>query len=101
MTTIKETLIDLFKLDKMPENKSEQVLERLAKLVFQGVLLKALPILSEADLQEYEKIVDEKQNPEFLFHFLNEKVPNFENMIKEEAEILRAEFAGEIKNLQN
>jgi hypothetical protein len=71
--------------------------DRLGKLIFQAVLVRVLPILSEQDLAEYEKIVDSKEGGEVIFKFLGEKIPDFEKIIMEEAESLRAELAGEFK----
>lgn len=98
MSTIKENLMDLFELDKMPPEKATEMVDRLGKLVFQAVLVRALPALSEEDLAEYEKIVDSKQEGDVLFKFLSEKVPNFDNIVAEESENLRAEMAGEFKS---
>jgi hypothetical protein len=95
MATIKQTIVDLFELDKMAPEKSAEMVERLGKLVFQSVLVRVLPMLSEADFAEYEKIVDGKEGGEVLFKFFGEKVPGFENIIAEESEALRAELAGE------
>lgn len=95
MTTIKQTIVDLFELDKMAPEKAAEMIERLGKLVFQAVLIRALPLLSEEDMTAYEKIVDSNEGGEVLFKFLGEKVPDFENIAKEEAENLRAELAGE------
>ena len=97
MSTIKENLFDLFQLDKMPPEKGAEMLDRLAKLVFQGVLVRVLPILSEEDLAQYEKIVDGEESGEILFSFLNEKVPDFDKIVAEEAEALRIELASDLK----
>lgn len=97
MNTIKKTIVELFELDKMSPEKSAEMTNRMGKLVFQAVLVHVLPLLSEEDLTEYEKIVDSKEGGEAVFNFLAEKVPNFENIITEEAEALRAELAGEFK----
>lgn len=95
MTTIKQTLVDLFELDKMAPEKAAEMVNRLGKLVFQAVLVRVLPLLSEEDMTEYERIVDSKESGEVLFKFLGEKVPDFENVIMEESESLRTELAGE------
>lgn len=97
MNKTKETLFELFQLDKMPVEKAEEMLGRLAKLVFQAVLVRVLPILSEEDFVEYEKIVDSDKGADVLFKFLAEKVPDFDKIIQEEAELLRLELAEEIK----
>lgn len=97
MSTIKENLFDLFQLDRMPPEKGAEMLDRLAKLVFQSVLVRVLPMLSEEDLAEYEKIVDGEDGGDVLFGFLSQKIPDFDKIVAEEAEILRVELAGELK----
>ncbi len=96
MATVKDNLIEMFELDKLPPEKALEMVERLSKLVFQAVLVRALPLLSEENLTEYEKIVDENQGGEVLFQFLGNKVPSFDKIIAEEAEALRAEMAGDL-----
>ena len=107
MTTIKQTIVDLFELDKMAPEKAAEMVDRLGKLVFQAVLVRALPLLSEENFTEYEKIIESLTEEVFykntflthvLFKFLSEKVPGFENMITEESEALRAELAGEFSS---
>lgn len=97
MSTIKENLFDLFGLDKMPPEKGLEMLNRLSKLVFQSVLVRVLPTLSEEDLNQYEKIVEGEEDGDVLFNFLREKVPDFEKIVNEEAEALRVELAGELQ----
>ncbi len=95
MATIKDNLVDLFELDKMAPEKAAEMVDRLGKLVFQAVLVRSLPFLSEKDFSEYEKIVDGSEGGDVLFKFLSEKVPHFEEIVKEEAENLRSELAEE------
>jgi len=98
MDKIKKDLFDLFQIDKLPIEKGIETLERLAKLVFQAVLVRTLPLLSEEELTEYEKIAGEGE-VDVLLKFLTEKVPEFEEIIMEEAENLRAELAGEFETV--
>ena len=97
MDNVKKDLFDLFRLDKMSPEKAEETLGRLAKLVFQSVLVRSLPLLSEEDLATYEKMVDTEE-ADVLFRFLGEKVPDFSNIIKEESENLRDEMAKDMAN---
>ncbi|MBP9715531.1 MAG: hypothetical protein KBD52_03535 [Candidatus Pacebacteria bacterium] len=98
MNAIKKNLVDLFELDKLPPEKSAEMLGRLSKLIFQSVLIRALPLLSEEDFTEYEKIVDANEGGDVLLKFLGEKVPDFENIILEEAETLRMEISEDFKS---
>jgi len=93
MDSIKKDLFELFELDKMPPEKGVEMLDRLANLVFQAVLVRALPLLSEEDLSEYEKIVDGSEEGDVLFNFLSEKVPEFNKIIIEETGELRRELS--------
>ena len=98
MDKIKKDLFDLFQIDKMSPEKGNEILDRLSKLVFQAVLVRALPFLSEEDLSEYEKIVDSNETDgETLFNFLSEKVPEFNKIIKEEASALQREVSNKIE----
>ena len=95
MTTINKTIVDLFDLDKMSPDKAVEMVNRLGKMVFQATLVRVLPMLSDAEMTEYEKIISSNQGGEVIFKFLGEKIPDFENIIKEESEALRAELAGD------
>ncbi|HEU0085685.1 MAG TPA: DUF5663 domain-containing protein [Candidatus Paceibacterota bacterium] len=100
MFNLKDTLIGMFELDKLAPEKASEMVERLGKLIFQSVLVRALPLLSEEDMQEYERIIEGDQGGEALFKFLAEKVPDFHTIVAEEAEELKKELAGELKTTE-
>lgn len=97
MNTIKKNLFDLFEIDKMPPEKGLEMLNRLATLVFQAVLVRALPLLSEEDLTEYEKLIEDKSEGDIIFDFLSKKVPEFNKIIEEEARALQREVSKNIE----
>ena len=82
----------LFGLEKLSPEKGAQMVERLGRLVFQSVLVRVLPLLSSEDLALYEKMTEGDEEIEAILKFLAEKVPDFEKVIEEEAEILRNEL---------
>lgn len=100
MTTkknFKETLADLFKLDELEPEKALEMTDRIAKLVIQRTLVRVLPTLSEEDMDEYEKIIEENDDLQVAFNFLNEKEPEFWNIMMDEAEILREKIGGDFE----
>jgi hypothetical protein len=99
MSTIKENLMDMFELEKMEPVKALEMVERLSRLIFQATFVRVLPMLSEEETAEYEKIVETAQTPEELLGFFEAKVPEFGAIFEEEAELLRAELAGEFKEV--
>jgi hypothetical protein len=101
MATIKQNLMDLFEIEKMPEEKREDTLNRLTTLILESTLMRALPLLSEENMTEYEDILESKQSPEVLFNFLSSKIPSFEDIMKEEADMLHKELSGELEALNS
>lgn len=99
MSTVKKTLVDMFNLDELPPEKAGEMVDRLGKMVFQAVLVRALPMLSEEDFNEYEKISDTGEGDAIL-KFMSEKIPDFTKMIEEEAETLRTELSQEFKDAE-
>jgi hypothetical protein len=97
MNTIKESIMDMFELDKMEPTKALEMVERLSRLIFQATLVRVLPLLSEIETAEYEKITETAESSEVLLKFLEEKVPDFGKIFEEEALNLHAELAGEFK----
>lgn len=95
--TLERTMIELFELDKLAPDKAAETVNRLGTLVFQAVLVRVLPILSEELLTEYERIIDSEEGGGRLFVFLQESVPDFDDVMREEAELLRAELSGDFK----
>ena len=93
MNPIKKDLFDLFGLDKMSPEKAAEMVQRLGRLVFQAVLVRVLPLLSEPEMSEYEKITEEENSLEKILGFLSTKIPDFDKIVKEETEILRDEMA--------
>lgn len=92
---VREDIITLFKIKDLPEDKQEETINRIGNIIFQNVLMRVLPILSEEDLDKYEKLLEENTSPENLMDFFGERVPTFLEIIKEESINFR-EQAGEL-----
>ncbi len=99
MQKIKKDLVDLFELDKLAPEKMNEVVEKLSKIIFQAVLVKTLPLLSEDEMLQYDKIIESQEGGEKLFLFLREKIENFDEIIKEEAEDLKITLAEEFEKV--
>ena len=65
-----------------------------ADFIYQNIMTRALEIMSEADQDEFEKMLDAQSGPEEIFVFLKNKVSNFEEIIKEEAEKFKNKATG-------
>jgi len=93
---INKNIVVTLGINTLPVEKQKEAMERLGAIVYQEVMLRVLDILSEEDKDEFEKIIEKNPDPDILFEYLINKVPNLEQIVKEEAENLREE-ASEIK----
>lgn len=94
---INQNIISLFGIDKMPEEKQEEMINRIGKIIFQSVLIRVLPLLGEEDVAEYEKLVEKETMPDDILDFFFKKVPSFFEIIVEESEKLKKETEGLLK----
>lgn len=92
---VRQNIIELFEIDKLPAEKQEETIDRIGKIIFQAVLLRVLPEMTEGDVKEYEKLIESNVGPDELMEFFFKKVPNFLQIVAEESENFRKE-AGEI-----
>lgn len=86
---IKKNIVELFNIDKLPEDKQEEMVKQIGTLIFQSVLIRILPNLEEAELAEYERLIEGGASQEALLDFFFDKVPNFLEIVTEESENFR------------
>ncbi len=73
-----------------PENMTEvqmtDVVDRVGTLIYQGVLQKIMERLPDEDVDQFGKLLDDGVEPEKITEYLKSKVPDFEELIKLEAQ---------------
>lgn len=92
---IRESIIDLFEIKKLPEEKQEEMINKIGQIIFQGVLVRVLPAMEEKDQDEFNKMMDSGTEPDKVFEFFLTKVPDFMLIVADEAESFRRE-AGQV-----
>ena len=88
---INKNIVLTLGINTLPVEQQKEAMERLGAIVYQEVMLRVLDILTEEDKDAFEKLIEENPDPEILFGFLSDKVPNLDEIVKEEAEKLREE----------
>ncbi|MFA5751282.1 MAG: hypothetical protein WCX79_04040 [Candidatus Paceibacterota bacterium] len=97
---IKNKIVTLFQIDKLPLEKQEEVVSKIGKIIFQTSIMRALPVLSEEKLAEYEKLVEDGVDVDALLDFLFREVPSFLQIIIEETENFRKDSVEMLKQMQ-
>lgn len=86
MNPIQNNIIDILELDNLPKEEAEEILIRTGALIYQNVLMRAMEQMTDADQDDFEKMLDNEAKAEEIFSFLKNKVKDFEKIIFEETE---------------
>ncbi|MDQ3075818.1 MAG: DUF5663 domain-containing protein [bacterium] len=92
---MKQNILTTFQIEKLPEEERMDAVNEIGKIIFQMVLIRVLPTMTEEEVKEYESLIDGGVEAEGLMEFFFEKVPGFLDILAQETENLR-KSAGEI-----
>ncbi len=98
---ITKKIIEIFNLDALSADERESTVSRIGGIIFKNVLVRILPLFSKEELQQYELLIDSKAEPDELFDFFFEKVPDFLSIVLEEVQIFKAEAEDISKKLKS
>lgn len=86
---LNENIIGLLGLESLPDAEKQAMMEKMTTLIQKRLMLRVMDALSEQDAQ---KMAEMEKNPQEILAFIAEKVPNFEDIVKEEVVRLKAEM---------
>ena len=89
---IQKTLIEELGLDNLPKEKQEQLTIKMTEVILKRIFLETVEKLSEADQETYSQMIENKATPEELEKFLNEKISNYDEMVKKIADDFKEEM---------
>lgn len=78
-------LVQALGIGNLSPLEQEAALEHSGVLVYQAVVTRALEEMNPAAVDQFEKLLEGDPKPEDLLAFFQEKIPNFDDMIAEEA----------------
>lgn len=90
---IKKSLLDELGLANLPQEKKEELVAKMTEVVLKRIFLKTMESLDEKGQEEYSQIVDAGGPPEKLEEFLDTKIKNYDQMVKD----VLAQFREEMK----
>ncbi len=94
-TKIKNDIVQILGIDSLPKEEQEEVYMQFGAIIYMEVMTRAMDILSEDDQNILDKLIQENPDPEVMFTFLAEKIPNLDEIVREEAEKVHKE-AGDL-----
>lgn len=89
-----KTFIDELGLSKLSKEKQEELLIKMTEVLLKRIFIETVERLSEADQENYAKIIEDGSGPDKVEAFLKEKIPGYEDMVKKVVEDFKAEMKG-------
>lgn len=75
-------------------NPAQQIIaDELANLVLERVFTKIVPALTEGDIEKIKQLDIEDDDGEKVKEFLTSKAPNFEEILRDELELVKQELS--------
>lgn len=94
---LNENIIQLLGLETLSDHEKAEILEKMTALIQQKVMLRVMEILADEDKAEMAEIGED--DPEAIVKFLAEKVPNIEEITKEEVLKLKQDMLSATENI--
>jgi len=97
MTTqpIQQTFLDELGLGDLPQEKQEAILVKMTEVILKRIFLETVEKLSDTDKEDYAQMIESQSEPDQIENFLKEKIPNYEEMVKEIVENFKKEMKEE------
>ncbi|OGZ35878.1 MAG: hypothetical protein A3A94_01255 [Candidatus Portnoybacteria bacterium RIFCSPLOWO2_01_FULL_43_11] len=98
--SIEDNLISQLGLDDLPQEKKIELIMKWGNLVQKDIIMRILRELPEKDKKELDELLAEKgENMEDIYKFLENKMPNLDDLVREEIEKFREEIKADAKQL--
>ncbi len=97
---IEKDLITELGLGDLADEKKIELVIKWGNVVQKDIMIRVLTELSENDKEELDKLlVGKGENFEEIYQFLEKKLPNLDEVVKEEIEKFREEMINTFKSL--
>jgi hypothetical protein len=91
-------------LENLPEQEKNEILLRISTIIYQGVMLKIVDILSEEDqetLNDFFKNEGGQDQGDKILTFLKSKIENLDDIVLEEVERFKKESTESMSAIKN
>ena len=95
-TQLREELIQAFHLEQIPEDKRDELLEKMGEALLKRVFLATLEKIGDEGVKEYEALLDQSAKQEEIEAFFESKIPGYDVFVREVATEFKEEMT---KNL--
>ena len=91
-TQLREELIKAFHLEQVPEDKRDELLEKMGEALLKRVFLATMEKIGDEGVKEYEALLEKEAKQEEIEAFFETKIPGYSVFVREVAEEFKEEM---------
>lgn len=91
-TQLREELIKAFHLEQVPEDKRDELLEKMGEALLKRVFLATLEKIGDEGVKEYEALLDRSAKQEEIEAFFENKIPGYDVFVRDVATEFKEEM---------
>lgn len=92
---VQKELTEHFQLDKVPEEKREELLTKMGEALFKRIFLETMEKIGESGVAEYDKLLERKASVEEIDAFLESKIPDYNGFLRSVVEKFKSDMKKE------
>jgi hypothetical protein len=93
---LREELIKAFHLENIPEDKRDELMEKMGEVLVKRVFLATMEKIGDEGVKEYEALLDKEAKAEEIEAFFESKIPGYDVFVKGVATEFKDEMAKEL-----
>lgn len=91
-TQLREELITAFHLEQVPEDKRDELLEKMGEALLKRVFLATMEKIGDDGVKEYEELLEKEAKQDEIEAFFETKIPGYNVFVREVAEEFKEEM---------
>lgn len=91
-TQLREELIQAFHLEQIPEEKRDELLEKMAEALLKRVFLATMEKIGDDGVAEYEILLEKQAKAEEIEAFFEAKIPGYDVFVRDVATEFKEEM---------
>lgn len=89
---LREELIKAFHLEQIPEDKRDELLEKMGEALLKRVFLATMDKIGEEGIKEYEALLDREAKQDEIEAFFESKIPGYDVFVRDVATEFKEEM---------
>jgi hypothetical protein len=89
---LREELIKAFHLEQIPEDKRDELLEKMGEALLKRVFLATMDKIGEEGIKEYEALLDREAKQDEIEAFFESKIPGYDVFVRDVATLFKEEM---------